>query len=130
MEKISIAQLMREFKPQDKIFISNTDGKRTNEPREVFKIDTTSIITKRGNGKKVWLRKPTSETQIFKDENGSIILKNYLFEENNDLIISRVELMFKHQILSEKILIDFEGYEYKIKDGKKVLLNKEVIQIW
>ena len=88
MEKITIAEFMRTFKPEDKIFITNTNGKRTNEPREVFKIDTTSIITKRENGVKVWLRKPTSKHEIFKDGD-KIILKNYLFEDDNDLIITR-----------------------------------------
>ena len=80
---------MRTFKPNDKIFISNTNGKRFNEPRTIFKIDTTSIISIKENGKKIWLRKPTSESQIFKDNDGNLILKNYLFEDNNDLIISR-----------------------------------------
>jgi len=79
---------MRTFKQEDKVFFTNTDGKRTNEPRTILKIDTTSIISQNEKGTKIWLRKPTSRHEIFKD-GSKIILKNYLYEDNNDLIISR-----------------------------------------
>ena len=97
MNKISIAELMRTYKPEDKVFITNTKGERKNEPRTIFKIDTTAIISKNENGKKIWLPKPTSKHDIFKDGNGNIIIKKYLYEDGNDLIISRTPLMFKHQ---------------------------------
>ena len=97
--KISIAEFMRTFKIGDKVKITNTlnKGETKNQLREIFKIDTTSIITKREDGTKVWLRKPTSKAEIFKEVvfNGlfneeHFILKNYLFEDNNNLIIVRV----------------------------------------
>lgn len=95
IQKITIKEFWNSFKEGDKLvfrFVDKDANDIKNEENRTFiKQETKNLITKRDNGVSVWLQKPKTDVSIFKDDSlNSIILKDYLFCPNGDLIIIKI----------------------------------------